>query len=378
MTETLRDMMCERADRAPALRIDIDDVIRTGRNRVWRRRAVGGLAAGAALVAAVLVAPSLHLTFDDPGVAGNGAFEVRKVTYAEGSTIHYGDEAIDVPYEVRSFVQTDDGFVFADADDTIYFTNGDDTEAIGHGGGFTYLHADDSGSYVAWVEVDDGELPEIVVYDTSVDAEVFRSSDGNGEGPGYLSDYSKASVDALDGNTVYARNADGIVAIDIASETATTIIKPGTDSFLEDHTFLEDVADGWFARSNGNGVLVSFGSDGAVQRFPDDVGGDLSPNGRLLAAYSDRQATGQGLRLDVLDVASGSDVSPAFGSYNTVGLAQWIDNETVVVYRSPGGVDVDGDLLRCSISSGDCTMAARSVGSFNDIRLPWGYDTEGS
>jgi hypothetical protein len=377
MTETLRDMMTERADLAPEPRIDIGDVVRTGRRRVWRHRAVASTAACAVLTATALVAPSLPFGAEETGVTGSGAFEVRKVTYAVGSTIHYGDQAIDVPHEVRSFVQTDDGFVFADADDTIYFTNGDDTEAIGHAGAFTYLQADDNGSYVAWVEVDEGELPEVVVYDTGAGAEVFRSSDGNGEAPGYLSDYNKASVDALDGDMVYVRNADGIVAVDVASGTVSSVIKPGPDTFLEDAAFLEDVADGWLARSHGNGVLVSFGPDGDMRRFPDDVGGDLSPSGRLLAAYSG-PPTSQDLRLHVLDVASGTDVSPAWGDYDTVAIAQWIDDDTVVVYGSPGGESVTGDLLRCSISSGDCTTAARSVGSFRDIRLPWGFDTEGS
>jgi hypothetical protein len=361
MTETLRDMMTERVERAPEPRIDIDQVVRSGRHRVWRHRALGGAAACAVIAAAVLVAPALHQTSDDPGISGTGAFEVRKVTYAQGSTIHYGDRTISVPHEVRSFVQTDDGFVFAGADDTIYFTNGDDTEAIGHAGAFTRLAADDSGSYVAWVEIDKGETPETVVYDTGTGAEVLRTSEGNGPGRGYYSDYDEPSTDALDGETVYVHNAEGFVTVDIPTGRTSVLFSP------DDPRTLDDAAGGMIGLVDPRGTLaVRSGADGADQTFPGYAYAQLSPSGTR--AFTSRVSDD---KRAILDLPSGDDVTPTWGDYRYVFLSQWIDDDTLVAY-GPKGRGLD-DVLRCSIASGNCVVAVPSV---RDARYPFGYNSE--
>jgi WD40 repeat protein len=371
MNTTLKDMMASRADAAPEPHIDIEAVVRSGQRRVRRHRALGGVAAGAAVVVAAVVASALHLNSDEPRFAGSGGFEVREVTYAENSTIHYGEQAIDVPHEVRSFTQTEDGFVSVDADDTIYFTDGHDTEAIGHAGAYTLLRTDDSGSYVAWVEIDDGELPEVVVYDTSIGAEILRTSDGNGDGPGYLSDYDEPSIDAIDGDTVYVRNAEGVVAIDITSHESSVLIEPDDDALLG------DVANGSVALSlslSGGGITVSPAADGANIRFPKLDGGELSPDGTVLAAYA-----GDG-RLRMVNVATKSDVTPELGDYERVSVVQWIDDSTLTAYATPGR-DGPADLLRCSLSSGTCIVAVPSVPDLwgvGDFRIPAGGDPEGS
>jgi hypothetical protein len=375
MTKTLKDMMEARAGAAPGPQLDIDAMVRAGRRRVWRHRALGGAATGAVLAAALLVASSLHLVSDEPGISGSGAFGVRKaVTYTEDSTVHYGDQEITVPHEIRSFVQTDDGFVFTDGDATIYFTNGHETAAIGHGGGYTTLHVDDSGSYVAWIEFDEGELPELVVYDTSRGAEILRTSDGNGDGPGYLSDYDMPSVGPIDGDTLYSRNAKGVVAIDIASGESTVVIGPDEDAFLEDAT------GGWIAHTRNGDLTVSPTSGGTEIRLPNLEYGDLSPSGTAVSAYTDSRRPGRDDHLRVFDVATTTDVTPDWGDdYEYVGMVSWIDDATLVVYGAPGNRPVD--LLRCSIRSGDCVVAVPSAGYYRgpgDFRLPSGGDPEGS
>jgi hypothetical protein len=375
MTEKLRDVLQEEAGAARVPPTDLGPVVAAGTRAVRRRRLAGSGAVAAGVALSVMLAPTVVDSVverdDEPGIAGSGGFEARKVTYAQGSTIHYGDETIGVPHEVRSFVQTDDGFVFADEGDTVYFTNGHDTEAIGHAGAFTHLAADDSGSYVAWVEIDDGELPETVAYDTSTGTEVLRTSEGNGPGPGYYSDYHKPAIDAVDGETVYVHNAEGAVAVDISTAESTVIV-PRRVGLL-------DVAGGRISRDSdfGLGVVVSAESGGEERRFPGYEDADLSPSGTRVVTSEVQPTQPDELPTRVFDTTTGKDLSPAWGNYEWVWTSQWIDDDTFAAYGSSGRHRA-ADLLRCSISRGECTVAMASVGSITDIRLPWGYDTEGS
>jgi hypothetical protein len=366
MTDTLRDMMAARADAAPGPQIDVDGVIRVGRRRVWRNRAAGGTAACAALVAVALVVPTLSFGGDDePGIAGSGGFEARKVTYAQGSTIHYGDAMIDVPTDVRTFVQTDDGFVFTDAHDRVYFTNGDETTEIGHAGGPVWagdLRADHSGSYVAWVEIDDGERPETIVYDTSAGREVLRTDEGNGPGPGYYGNDDKPLVLALDGELLFVQDSKGQVAIDIPTGRSTTLFGP------KDDRYFIDAANGRIALSDVDGVLaIRTGIDGEEQRFPRYQAAQLSPSGTRV--WTSRASSDIGY-VEILDVSSRTLATLARGDDVFVNLSQWVDDDTVVVHRY--GVRGPIDLLRCSVSSGDCEVAVASL-SREGTRFPLGF-----
>lgn len=367
MTETLKDMMAVRADASPGPDIDIQAVMRDGQRRMWRRRAVGGTTVCAAVAAVALVAPAVMSgSGDGTGIAGSGGFETRKVTYAAGSTIHYGNQEIEVPHEVRSFVQTDDGFVFADADDTVYFTNGQDTEAIGHAGVFTQLFSDDSGSYVAWVEIDDGERPETVVYDTRAGAEVLRTDEGNGPGPGYLQDYDTPRIEGLDAETVYVRNSDGVVAIELSTGGASIVIPPESDDMLS------DVAKRQLARSDpAFGTVVNIDPDANAPRFPDLTYGDLSPSAVHMVAGSTK--TG---RLRVVEVDSGRDVTPTLPSGDWTSMPFWVDDDSFIAYSGKLGRDGVVRSTTCSIASDSCSKPTRVADS--RILFPIGYDPYGS
>ena len=59
MGDLLRDMMNERADTHATPELDLDAIIRAGDRRVWRRRAIMGVGAAAAVVTLAITAPAV-------------------------------------------------------------------------------------------------------------------------------------------------------------------------------------------------------------------------------------------------------------------------------------------------------------------------------
>lgn len=112
--------------------------------------------------------------------------DVRKLTYSDGSTIHWGDRTIDTGLEVYALYVTDNGVGFATADHKVWFTDLDSITQLGDLGvvdPFSYefgfdqrstLSSGNSGTLFAWYEVTDGEQ-SLVVYDTSDGSEVLRT-----------------------------------------------------------------------------------------------------------------------------------------------------------------------------------------------------------
>src|SRR5262245_34892592 len=190
MSEVLKDVMNERAGAAGTPELDIEAIMANGDKRIRRRRISVGAAVTAAVVAAAVAIPTLvdRDTLgqrDTQPATTKAGFINRTETYAVGTTIYYGDDAIDVtPHQVKSLVQTDYGFVFTAKQgdhDGVFFTDATDTVKIGETDqeAGTFLAADDSGPYVEWVDTDATPLPEFVVYDTAKQKEVARTSQGN-------------------------------------------------------------------------------------------------------------------------------------------------------------------------------------------------------
>ena len=247
--------MRDRAAATGAPDLDLDAIIAAGDRRVRRRRAVAGVGVAAALVAAVVAAPAIvdRINVGDKDVQPTnptGAFVTRTPTYAVGTTIFYGDDAIDVsPHDVTALVQTDYGFVFtADQGDhqNVYFTDATDTTKIGETtrDPGTWLAADDSGPYVEWVDTQAQPLPEFVVYDTDAGKEVARTSEGNKPVDQVSDEFDLARVHAIDGTTAYWHSSAGTVAYDLTA---------GTQEVIRAHTspsYLFDVSNGVFAPSS--------------------------------------------------------------------------------------------------------------------------------
>jgi hypothetical protein len=103
------------------------------------------------------------------------------LTYADGTTIHYGDQAVTASDLVVELDVTDDGVVVRTDDGGIWFTDGADLDQIGalgdpgqaydaeehpYGTTWGFVVSANTGSRVAWLEFPQPGQPELVVYDT--------------------------------------------------------------------------------------------------------------------------------------------------------------------------------------------------------------------
>ena len=369
MTGTLKDLMTERADAAAPPHLDLDAIVRAGESRVRRRRVAVGAGAAAVAASVALGVPAVLDSSPAPDRSrvvepAAAEFGERLVSYAAGSTIHYGDKSIDVsPHEVETFVQTDDGFVFTDRQGAVYFTDGD-VEEIGFSGQpyGRQLAADDSGSYVAWVDTSARPAAEFVVYDTSSRSEVVRTSEGNIPTDEQVGEFELPMVRAVDGSYAYWHSSEGITAWDLSTDTA-SVIAPRAN-----YHWLHDVAAGQLARMTADTQRTVVSDDPAASKpVFDGAFANLSPSATYVYTDVDDE-------LKVFDVQTGQERTPEHPGYPFVGLTEWLDDDTfVAVGIKAGNRESDPlDLLTCSISSEECTVTKPEVGRVNDLALPIG------
>jgi hypothetical protein len=360
MTGLLRDTMNERADAAGYPHLDLDAIIDNGDRRVRRRRiAAGGatVAAAAAVVAAVALGPgALDLRGDGAQPIGptTGQFAEDRPAYAVGSQIHYGSEVLGIgPYQIRSFVQTDDGFVATTSRDEVLFTDGATTLTIGSTESEgSQLAADSSGSYVGWVDSSAGPAPEFVVYDTAAREEVVRTAQGSRADPRAQQRLATASVMiAIDGGVAYWHDGSGIQAYDIAAGTVTTV-EDGADA-----SWLFDVESGQYARRSFDDISVTVGAD------PQADGPNFQGSRGYLTPDAARVATLGGDQSLVFDVATGDDVTPPHPAYPYVVFNQWLDDDrlTFLGMTDPTSPGMTFDLLVCTVTGQACDVAATGI-----------------
>ncbi len=297
-------------------------------------------------------------------MAPGGAYADRQLSYAVGSVIHSGDQVVDVsPHRVATFVQTDDGFVFTDNSGAIFFSAGAESIPIGQTGQpyGRLLAADDSGSYVGWVDTGP-PLAEFVVYDTSSRSELVRTSEGNQPTGQDTGEFELPMIRAIDGQFAYWHSSEGIAAWDLSSGTG-QLLTPRAN-----YEWLKDVAAGQLARTSGNGqnVIVNADPAAAAPAF-DGWFADLSPN----AAYLFTDAADEA---KVFDVQDGQEVTPSHDAYPFIAFSQWLDDDRFVAIGIKAGNRETGplDLLTCSISAERCTVTISEVGSVNELALPTG------
>jgi hypothetical protein len=375
MTETLKDMMTVRAEGAPGPQIDLAGVIRTGRRRVWRNRAAGGTAVCAALAAVAFVASTLPFvgSADDPTLSDSGG--ERQISYALGSTIHYGDRSIDVsPHKVGFYVVTDDGFVYAAPGGNVYFTDGGGSEKIGDSEAGQVLVADDTGSYVGWVErLRSPYITQAVVYDTARGREVFRSptSDSRSD-DGCFSEDSGLLFNAIDGDTAYI--CDGSVFRVSAWDLTTETRKWPTNS-PRPESWLTDVNNGYLAWSlteftGTKGTIVSRDPDADAPFYPQVSASQLSPDADYIAGSENGQTL-------VFDRTTNQEVELAMPEYPEWYVMQWVadDRFTAMGFHTKGdegSAREAPDMLICDASSATCTVVGQASGGH--IIPPTGID----
>jgi hypothetical protein len=364
-------MMAARADAAPGPHLDIGDVVRVGRRRVWRRRAAGGSVACAVLAALTLIAPSvLPNGDDDPSFVG-GLGE-RQISYASGSTIHDGDQAIDVsPHRVDFYVQTDDGFVYA-AQNGVHFTDGEGSEKIGTHPSGEVLVADDTGSYVGWVESQrDGS--QAVVYDTARGRDVFRSPKLDSHSRGCFGNVGGSlGLTAIDGDVAYICDGSDMTAWNLTTNTSqwSTPHRPGHPGKV----WLTDVNNGYLAWSSTEfadtrGTIVSREPEADEPSYPEIAANQLSPDANYIAGGENGHSV-------VFDRTTNQEVDLDMPEYQEWYVMRWLGNDlfTAMGFHAKDADDAREapDLLTCDASSAMCKVVGQAQASGGAILPPTG------
>lgn len=368
MTGLLRDALTERAAAEEAPHLDLDAIVRTGDRRIRRRRGLTGLAAAAALATVVASgAVVLDRTAADAPADGPAPFTQRRVTWASGDTIHYGDQKIAIgPANIAAFIQTDSGFVLTDRSGVVSVADGRTVTRIGAGNLSLRLIADDTGSWVGWVD-GTAAVPEFVVYDVATRRELLRTADGNTARLNWTAPNAPAAVDIDDGYAYFAA-ADGLRRWEIATGRGLLLERGLTGGQVE------DVAAGKLAvqrrGATGDQLVVSADLGARAPRF-DGSSGSLSPGAKhLIPGQAD-------IKL-VFSVEHGTVRELRHSEHDLYAPSQWLDDNRFVALGVKDGEHKwqvpPFDLLVCSIGSG-CEVAVPAFAPYAgspDFRLPDG------
>ena len=372
MGELLKDVMGERAGAEAPPELDLEAIVRAGDRRVWGHRAITGIAVAAVIGVVTVVAPTVLDQMRDDGApvtdqpsppTPGGGFETHRTSYAMGSTVHYGDEAIDVsPYIVSGFVKTDDGFVVAATDGAVVLADGETVKPIGSTTlrpGYAAVVADDRGSLVSWAEPT-GSGTDFVVFDTAARSEVARAADPDASIGNKEPAFGLPVVEALDGRTAYWHRSDGTVAFDVDSGE-TTMLQEGAST-----DWLKDV-------ENNTLAFASFDDQAVVVSRDPNASGPTVPGyteNAWLSSHASYLATDKQIGdLVIHNVDGGADVVTT-DSGTASWFVQWASDSEYIA------ADVMAqDLVsfrKCLIAAQQCTVTAGSVGEQAAVMFPDG------
>jgi hypothetical protein len=342
------------------------DELRELARRRDRRAAAATVVACAAAVALVAVALGIvgPGRDDSPAPApAPGRETERPLTWADGTTVHYGDRTVEAVSPVQELDLTDDGVAFRTADGRIWFTDGSGVDQLGTVGEPGPLYGDDiwpagvpsgwvvsgnTGSMLGWFEFPEPGAPELVVRDTATGEEVARA-------PVELETGSYAVLHTVDADHAYwyvdssidtsIESADlPMVRVDLATGVQTTVSKQewqadvrsrGPDRMLVVSTTEHPPPPGEYPTPY---VLTD-----QIWNL-DAGGGHVTPQGPQPLTVLDARTA----RPFAFDIAKG------YRATGPVWLAQWRDDDTVVLVAPRDG---GTDLLECHVSSGACGVA---------------------
>ncbi|MER7247054.1 hypothetical protein [Kribbella sp. NPDC000426] len=328
MTDLLRETLNEHADGIEPPPLDLDGIVAAGNRQVSRRRALTVLG-GAVATAAVAVggAAVLRPRGQQPQPARPAPFAERRVTYALGNEIHYGQDVVSVtPHRVNAFVQTDAGFVFLDEGNNIHIADRAGVRSTGKAA--WTLTADHRGSLVAWVEGFNDRC-ESVVYDVATSRELVRTAIGNAIPPNVSLAYSPRIV-ALDGTTAYFGTLKGLYRWNIATNKGELIaeVSPVAVRTVTAGRIVHQVP----LEQPGTGTSLAIGTTVSATAPARFVGQQafLSPGARYLVTEPDDAMPGiQPLWADLLmyDATTATPSHMPRDYFSTV-FGQWLDDTT--------------------------------------------------
>jgi len=333
----------------------------TARRRARRTRVATSVAV--AVSVAAVSATTVYLSRHDarqvePGPAVP-APSSRPLTYADGSSIHYGQRTVEADGPVVELDLTDDGVAFRTADGRIWFSDGSAIDSLGSlgetGPGYSggtwplttrpgWVLSANTGSRLVWFEFPTPGEPEVVVYDTGTGEEVARDAirlePGHTAVPALLSDrfvywfkdpdseempedQSQVRYDPATGEQ--SRITEQDLVRDLDTEAAVRSVRLKGDGRWD--------SSGAFHFSDGMGLQMSLdpGVDGVAPMGP----GDMVAEDVRGEPFAFKQPLGY---------TDKSGVS---------WLVQWLDDRTVIVL-SP--LRQGTDLITCHLETKACEV----------------------
>jgi len=383
MTGLLKEVLADHADQADLGAAHVQTAIAAGRSRLRRQRLMRGGAAAIAVALVALAVPGLQQIHqaDDQGsnaaqpgkVAGQGDFAERKVTYAAGSEIHYGEQTISVaPVKVHAFVQVTNGFGIVTADHEVFFADGDTVTKISMAGApyGTLIASDDEAAVFGWADLStDGEAT-FYAYDSATGE--AKSTVRPAAKPGEYGEFDIPRVSAVDGANLYVVDSEGTKRWNLETGKVDKLKAGVTDRWLA------DAEDGWLgfddspaesdegtseASAWGNDVVIAKDPTATSPRYPSGRV-EFSPDATYFA--NDHDDTEQ-----ILTRENGLDVTPDHSGYEFIALMQWVDDDSFVAVGFANAESESFDLLNCSVEGGSCETAVAGL-STQQVELPIG------
>jgi hypothetical protein len=343
------------------------EALRETARRRARRTRVASIAVAASIVAAS--ATTVYLARDADRQSEPAPVTPptsRPLTYADGNTIHYGDDTIAADRPVVELDLTDYGVGFRTDDGQIWFSDGSTPEKLGElgatGPGYgdnnwpltshpNWMLSSNAGSRLVWFEFPSPGDPEVVVYDTGAGREVAR-------------------------DTVALQPGHTAVPAELTERFVYWFKDPTSEEMPEDQLqYRYDPARREQSRITEQDLLTDLDGDAAVRsiRLKGDGRADAS------GAFHYSNGLGQQMGLDLQQGVAGINGVAPVGAGDMVAkdvdgrpfafepppdytdksgiawLVQWLDNQTVVVV-SP--LRQRTDLLACHLDTGRCDVAA--------------------
>ena len=373
MNQPVRDLMTERADRLDAPDLDVAAIMRDGSQRLRRRRARLGGAAGALVACGVVAATAVPGLLPSSPEATRAelsfasAFAERHPSYAVGSTVHLDGREFTVPTPVHAMVQTTAGIVYSDRDGDVWSAPGDSpAEKVGTTDPEWPRLAVD-GATAAWAEESSSGATFVVLDQASGATTRIAAEGGAVDDPQAL---------AVDGDDLYVRDGRGLVRVDLTTRAAEVVSDWHGDLEVVDveqgqiaHVALQEVRNHEVVRSEAGFVSATIGEGTKVEAW---TMVDLSDDGAHLLGETEPDT------FAVFDVATGTHELISSPDHEFLIGYRWLDADTYLALgMNPPYDSRSVDLLQCDLDGG-CTVAAEAIGSFDGgVVLPLGQSMDG-
>jgi hypothetical protein len=368
MSESLKSLLAQQAASVAFKPPDLEAIASDRKRLIRRRRAVAALASVAAV--AVLAGAAVALfrpVIRPPEVAE--PVPVDGVSWAAGTTIHVGDDLIEVGHPVRAYVRTSIGFVTLDRDNNVYSVTSRGVTQIGQAAvparvdqDSVRLVSDPSGALAGWVGYENSVVTLQVHDQATGQTKTFGTQGGTWAGD--------VTFFAIDGRTGYWRLAatNGVYAVDLDTgdeqqlasgeqgrDLAIWSVEDGVLAFSRNQQPFANVTSLRVGRSLDDAREFTFEENTEV-----DDAIRLSPTGAWVS-YLLITFNGPPVRDDVIgfgaqvrDSGTGEAVNldlPPNGSFPVV----WIDETTLQVMAFDAA---RASMYACTVPAGTCVVAA--------------------